>query len=778
MPEVNKDVKTLLAKLLATENIHVVHKNMETAYFDTKNRELGLPILENMSGDIYDLMTLHEVGHALWTDPEEWSEIVSADNDDDLPKSFINVTEDVRIERKIKDKYPGGRLAFRRGYEDLFKRDFFNTSRDSDLNQRNLADKINLHSKIGDITGITFDGEEKRIYDLCNSAVTFQDAIAAARAIYEYVKENNEDDFEDSDFDWHSNMSSSFDADGDDSDDLDMGMRGQSEMDMEFGDDGEDSESESQESEDGESAESGSNGTPSEESDSDGEPNESKIPSAKKREGGFGMGETTNSIQANTVLDWEDRKRDLNCTTGKDYWYTNVPETNENSIIDYKFLIDYLSKYYSNDDWSNWMNASLKYTNDFEKESMKAVTYMLKEFEMKKSADAYQRATVSKTGTLDMLKIHSFKYNDDLFKKVTMVPEGKNHGLVMYLDWSGSMTGQIHDALKQILQLVWFCKRAGIKFEVFAFSDGVGYSQLKDTLQRRRWVKGELTSDSVWNLKEGDMFESEHHLLNLLSSRMSKIELKRMTHYLMTLTSTLCYRGYYWDDGCQIPRYLEKTENWRWNQPGVPDGLNLSGTPLNACILNAMNFIPEYRSRNKIQNLNVVFVTDGASNHCSYRYKEGDRDYDYEPSFSDANIMFVDPITKKQFRLNDYGRDCMSRTNILIDMLKDRTQCNILGFYITGSNTIKRQDMWWLFPNDNHDEIRRGFRKNKFAISESCGYDDYYVIPGGSALNTSTDELGVTSDMTKGKMAKAFAKHMKSKVINRVLLNKFVEKVA
>ena len=63
-----------------------------------------------MSGDIYDLMTLHEVGHVLWTDPEDWHKIVSvSDNDDDLPKSFINVTEDVRIERKIKDKYPGGR---------------------------------------------------------------------------------------------------------------------------------------------------------------------------------------------------------------------------------------------------------------------------------------------------------------------------------------------------------------------------------------------------------------------------------------------------------------------------------------------------------------------------------------------------------------------------------------------------------------------------------------------------------------------------------------------
>ena len=73
---VNKDVKTLLAKLL-TEDITVVHKNMPTAYFDTKNR-VGFTNTKNMSGDIYDLMTLHEVGHALWTDPEDWGKIVSA----------------------------------------------------------------------------------------------------------------------------------------------------------------------------------------------------------------------------------------------------------------------------------------------------------------------------------------------------------------------------------------------------------------------------------------------------------------------------------------------------------------------------------------------------------------------------------------------------------------------------------------------------------------------------------------------------------------------------
>ena len=203
METVNKDAKSLLAKMLATENIHVVHKKMPTAYFDTKNRELGLPILKEMNGDIYDLMTLHEVGHALWTDNDEWMKIVKNNNDDDLPKSFINITEDVRIERKIKAKYPGGLKSFLRGYTKLYKDDFFGTAH-RDYETMNLADKINLHSKIGSLTGITFNEEETAIYDMCKDAVTFTHAVDAARAMYEYCKEHKED-FEDMDDD-HEHM--------------------------------------------------------------------------------------------------------------------------------------------------------------------------------------------------------------------------------------------------------------------------------------------------------------------------------------------------------------------------------------------------------------------------------------------------------------------------------------------------------------------------------------------------------------------------------------------
>ena len=36
--------KSTIARLLAEEDIHVVNKKMDTAYFNIKKRELGLPI--------------------------------------------------------------------------------------------------------------------------------------------------------------------------------------------------------------------------------------------------------------------------------------------------------------------------------------------------------------------------------------------------------------------------------------------------------------------------------------------------------------------------------------------------------------------------------------------------------------------------------------------------------------------------------------------------------------------------------------------------------------
>ena len=93
--------KSTLAKLLSEEDVNVVHKQMPTAYFDSKKRELGLPIWkeEEMTKEIYDLMVCHEIGHALWT-PLDMLEKAGLRN---IDHSFVNIIEDVRIEKKVQN---------------------------------------------------------------------------------------------------------------------------------------------------------------------------------------------------------------------------------------------------------------------------------------------------------------------------------------------------------------------------------------------------------------------------------------------------------------------------------------------------------------------------------------------------------------------------------------------------------------------------------------------------------------------------------------------------
>ena len=99
---------------------------------------------------------------------------------------------------------------------------------------------------------------------------------------------------------------------------------------------------------------------------------------------------------------------------------------------------------------------------DFRKQSQKEVNYLVKEFECRKSADAYARSGESKTGVLDTTKLHTYRYSEDIFKKVTVVPDGKNHGLIFLLDWSGSMQYEILPTVQQVLNLTSFCKKVQI----------------------------------------------------------------------------------------------------------------------------------------------------------------------------------------------------------------------------------------------------------------------------------------------------------------------------
>ena len=134
-----------IAKLLATEDLTVRHSNTaRTASFDTKSRVLTLPVYLVSDDDVHDMMTGHEVGHALWTEAEKWEKAIL----EDYNKDILNVVEDARIEKKIKKRYPGIVRNFIAGYKTLADENFF-YDEEMEINEMQFLDRLNLYFKLG-----------------------------------------------------------------------------------------------------------------------------------------------------------------------------------------------------------------------------------------------------------------------------------------------------------------------------------------------------------------------------------------------------------------------------------------------------------------------------------------------------------------------------------------------------------------------------------------------------------------------------------------------------
>ena len=398
---VQQEIKSQLAKLLATEDLVVEHKQVSTAQFDVHTRVLTLPMWERASGIVYDMLVGHEVGHALYT-PDEWGWR------DRIPQQFMNVCEDVRIEKLMKRKYLGIAKTFYRGYNELHDKDFFEIA-DEDYNSFNLADRVNLFYKIGSFIDISFSDTEKEIVDLIGKTETFEDALKAAEVLYQYCKKQQEEKIS------LENISKK----GEDK--VELNSEGQT-------DEGKEGEEESQVD---------APQTPQmEESGSDtGEVQEQEEPEVR----------TADALS--------EKLQSLINDEGIENNYVELPKVNLDTIIaknsevhkviDEHFIqsqTDHTSRVKHYDDYgehgipeSPFIDADSSFTQ-FKRDAQKEVNYLVKEFECRKAASSYARAATSRTGVLDTTKLHTYRFNEDLFKKVTTLPDGKNHGLVFVLD--------------------------------------------------------------------------------------------------------------------------------------------------------------------------------------------------------------------------------------------------------------------------------------------------------------------------------------------------------
>jgi len=793
---INKSAKSYLAKLLATENISVEHKKVKTAYFDVKSRLLVLPIWKDMNEDITDLLIAHEVGHALFTPQDGWENAVVERN---IPKSFCNVIEDARIEKLIKRKYPGLSQSFIRGYRDLINNDFFGT-KDVDLNDMLLIDRLNIHFKSSHVESpVVFkDAYEKDVVSRMEKLETFEDVIELADELSKYCKEeqeekDKEEEMQMNSFDDHDDGDSNYDDNEDYDDDDEDSEEEETNNDSTMGTSN-DSDKEEEEVDAKEEPAMPSSGQQSD---------EELHASASKPVAPF------EEVSAETDQSWEDKKEQLLDPKSKNNEYINIHNyKNVNDyIVDYKTVLKDFDKVYNNaylseNDTKSQQRSITQLISryrQFNKDQSKKVSYMVKEYEMKKAASAYSRTKQDKSGVIDPLKLHSYKYNDDIFKRMAITPDGKNHGMMMFIDWSGSMADKLTPTIHQLMNLTMFCQKVNIPFEVYAFCNDSSHSAWDSNAKH---ITAENKRYPAY--QEGDVTVDERlRLLNFVSSRMNAKEYEKGMINLFLLAerydSSMYFSRRKWHnmDDAEYDKY-SALRSYIHNLPTQPVGYGLCSTPLNDCVMAAMPMVSAFRKKYAIDKMNTIFLTDGCSDgndrYATFNVSEEDIKNKYLTQQKggyyifrtgyDNQIVLRDTKTKKEY----YIERQREMTDQLLDALRERTGTKVLGFYISSGKTIDRYTIDKYFPSYSYDKgvkiydrkkINQEYRKNKcLVVKDNTAYDEFYLLAGGN-LQVSDGQMATPSENAKkSEIKRLFTSTLKQNKDSRVVLNKFISQVA
>ena len=721
----------LSARLLATENLSVIRARTRTASFDIKSRILTLPMWKDMTPEIEDMLVGHEVGHALYTNDDYLVPLK------DTPKlhSYMNVLEDVRIEKLIKRKYPGLRKRMNEGYKQLNDRDFFGTKQVQDFNDLLLIDKINLYFKAGFQCGVTFTPDEKTFVNRAERTETVDEIIALANDIYAYSKQKAEErkqqqQFQDA-------------AEGDDDEEDEDPMDG--DFDIDNDDDFE--------HDDG--------------FDDDLKPAKHNKQSALQNDD---KSEEGDDLESKTERAFQNKLEDLaDDSTEYKYWkfdteyfkdpvigykqILNETKLPEQWDIDNPELIDYRTRYMSEEEKAKFKAAESADYTQFKTESIRTVNYLVKEFEMKKSAQLHKRATVSKIGSLDMKKIYAYKLQDDLFKRVTSLPQGKNHGMILLVDWSGSMNEVLKDTMKQVINLAMFCNRVQIPYRVFAFTTDYNDRVQQTQEQHEAYRAWRTTRREPNNLIDcADRF----HLLEFFSSKMTTTEFNAMSRRVLD------YR-------------------FHWNE-----GYNTGGTPLNEALVYCYDALGKFIKNNNIEKTTFITLTDGEGGALN-TYSSG--------RFDDSRTEIVggvykrikiknfikDEVTQKTYEI---GRLSGNQTEMILRMIKDRYNISMVGFHICQNRGRDLRSIANANLPDYTGDIyslietwKKEFRSNGFASVKNTGRDELFLIPQ-SSTKIQEGELDVNANANAKAIARNFGKFLNVKKTSRVLLNRFVGLVA
>jgi hypothetical protein len=784
--------KSILAKVLATENITVrFDPSLHTAKFDIANRVLSMPILKHdESESVTDMFIGHECAHALFSPYREkdtkakggwWMEAEEIGGTGNAPyvQDIMNIVEDVRIEKLMKDKFPGLRRDFSAAYRDLADRNFFGT-KDKNLNDFSFIDRMNLHFKCGAFMSVPFSADEQQVVDMIDTISSFEDMVAASRKVFDFVRGRKFDapkihptgaggnpDPRNGD----ENAEGSGDG---------MTLKGDGTTDPTNG------KSDNKQ---------GEGNAPTNPDGCVENPDNKTGGQTSNPKGGTGLAPDNLLPPITTQRAFDENTQgivDKNITS-----FTNltlpVPDLSK-IIFPIKKTHEIITKYYAEDycpktvKHQKTFNAIKESYADLVKSMNPLINTLIKQFEMKKAADLQKRTSISRTGKIDCDRIFKYKVTDDIFSRFARIAEGKNHGLVMYVDWSSSMQLATDDVITQIIMLTMFCRRMNIPFDVYAFSSqyemfyhyGI-QTKMYDSnggcvlvKQYKDYGKYESTNRYGKVERENNQSNPGFALIHLLSSDMSKTQMNEAMFNTYLLGKMITGHG----------EEFKKYDCYR----GVPHYFGQGNTPLDPAILCAMYMVPEFQQKHKIQIVNTIFLTDGESGYQYFQSHIRSKSDSYSQQFISKVRC---PINNKEYECDD-----ASSSDTLLRIFREVTGSTTIGFHITGSTQYCR------YVTGDRKILNKNLKENGFIEAKTIenvqvydfptrtykngsetyknhGYDRLFILPAHVEVVDDMDELdNLSSGATLARIRNTFIKSVEKRGNSRAFLNRFADVIA
>ena len=706
------EVKGTLARLLAQEDLIVEQRQVDTASFDVERRILTLPLWEKAEASVLDMLIAHEVGHALYT-PNKWDFL------GEIPLSFVNVVEDVRIEKLMKRRYAGLPKTFYNGYRDINAKDFFQLQF-ADLEEFGLVDRINLFYKVGMFHNIPFKNDQERAFrDECANVETFDEVLDLASRIAKYQQEQVSD-----------KSTSQTDEEGaEEAPSTEQGSGGQTQS----------SQEESTESKDTQGQEAPTNTTQEDGQESEETSNDAPTPAQPNGKGTTGGKAHGDDLEAVTDSLLKESIQNLVDSESAPITYIQTPELLlDKVIVETQEWVDVLDEYWNKYEGFDFAKIDSEWAR-YKSQSSKEVNYLVKEFEMKKSASAYARTTVSKTGVLDCSKLFQYKYNDDIFKKISVTPDGKNHGLIFNLDWSGSMSHILFSTMKQLLNLIQFCNKTGIPFEVYAFTN--------------EWDSESV--QKVKEVKENEITIEKFNMIKFASSDLKKRDLDKVMKYMFRTAFCMTYRAADYN---------------------IPYKLYLSGTPLNEAIISMKQILPIFQKKNNVEKCHIINLTDGEGSCVMRNKKWGHYDYNKLVSGHIGDCQLRDRKVGRIYKTFGYSYYDSSHTDIFVENLMDNfPNTNVISIRLCSGTDFNRVSYNWEF--DEREKNKAQWRKHKSFIDMNSAYTrSLYIL--SNSLDDSDNAFEVKEDARKQDISRAFKKSQKNKSTSKRILNEFISVIA